>query len=78
MISPGAVTTNFQVAMGWDQSFVDVAFQSYGAKLPTGRVGNPDDIANAILFLASEESSYITGSSLVSDGGHLAASTSFE
>jgi NAD(P)-dependent dehydrogenase (short-subunit alcohol dehydrogenase family) len=36
---------------------------------PLGRLGEPDDIANAIVFLASSESSWITGHSLVVDGG---------
>ncbi|HWP91777.1 MAG TPA: SDR family oxidoreductase [Thermodesulfobacteriota bacterium] len=39
------------------------------AKYPIGRYGNPEDIAAAALFLASDEASFITGSSLVVDGG---------
>lgn len=40
--------------------------------IPMGRVGQPEDLANAILFLASDEASYITGASLPVDGGRMA------
>lgn len=39
---------------------------------PIGRLGEPEEVANAILFLASEESSFVTGSELVVDGGYTA------
>jgi meso-butanediol dehydrogenase/(S,S)-butanediol dehydrogenase/diacetyl reductase len=39
---------------------------------PLGRVGEPDDVANAVMFLASEEASWITGTVLCVDGGLLA------
>ena len=42
------------------------------SKVPLGRVGQPRDVANATLFLASDEASYITGTTLYVDGGWLA------
>ncbi|MBT6444774.1 MAG: SDR family oxidoreductase [Acidimicrobiaceae bacterium] len=39
------------------------------AAVPTGVLGTPLDIANGVLFLASDDSSYITGTELVIDGG---------
>jgi NAD(P)-dependent dehydrogenase (short-subunit alcohol dehydrogenase family) len=47
-------------------------FMREAANRPLGRVGTPDDIANAVLFLASPMSSWITGAALVVDGGGLA------
>jgi NAD(P)-dependent dehydrogenase (short-subunit alcohol dehydrogenase family) len=41
------------------------------ARIPMGRVGQPDDIASVVLFLCSAEASYITGHTLVADGGWL-------
>ncbi len=45
-------------------------FQEMGSKVPLERLGTAEDVANGILFLASDESSYITGSELVIDGGY--------
>ena len=39
------------------------------SRIPLGRLAKAEEIANAILYLASDESSYVTGSELVVDGG---------
>ncbi|MFC2145152.1 SDR family NAD(P)-dependent oxidoreductase [Actinomycetota bacterium] len=39
------------------------------ARTPIGRIGKPEDIANAVLFLASDDSSYICGTEILADGG---------
>lgn len=48
--------------------------QGFEDRLPMGRMGTPDEMAGAIVFLASEDATYITGSNLVVDGGLTAAS----
>jgi NAD(P)-dependent dehydrogenase (short-subunit alcohol dehydrogenase family) len=42
---------------------------AYASSVPLGRVGRPDDIAKAVSFLASDDSSFITGIELFVDGG---------
>ena len=41
-------------------------------RTPIGRTGRPEDIANGVLYLASDESSFVTGAELVIDGGFTA------
>ncbi len=57
-ISPGWIDTNYTVYEGPD------AYQQ-----PAGRVGNPLDIANMVLFLCSEKAGFITGENICIDGG---------
>ena len=46
--------------------------QMMEARVPMGRVGLREEVAYGVLFLASDEASYITGTELVIDGGYLA------
>ncbi len=50
----------------------DEAQRVYDALAPVGRLGEPDDVAYGVLYLASDESKYVTGSELVIDGGFTA------
>ena len=67
-VHPGPMVTPMT-----QQSFSDPEVGSwYQDRMPMGRFGDADDIANGILYLASDESSYVTGSELVIDGGFTA------
>jgi NAD(P)-dependent dehydrogenase (short-subunit alcohol dehydrogenase family) len=48
---------------------VDRMIAGFAARIPSGRIASPDDIANAVVFLASDESSFINGIDLAVDGG---------
>ena len=43
--------------------------KSMAAMIPLGALGTPRDVANAVLYLASEEASYVTGTTIIVDGG---------
>lgn len=50
----------------------EAGLKKNGAGIPMGRVGQPQEIANAVCFLASDEASFVTGTSLLVDGGNTA------
>jgi NAD(P)-dependent dehydrogenase (short-subunit alcohol dehydrogenase family) len=67
IIHPGIVDTPMQ------ESYLDDSSkQSIGKSLPLRRIGRPRDITNTALFLASDESGFMTGAELIVDGGFMA------
>jgi NAD(P)-dependent dehydrogenase (short-subunit alcohol dehydrogenase family) len=62
-VAPGLVKTDMARAL-WEPNE-----ERLGQGTPLGRIGEPDDIANAALFLASDLSSWVTGQTIVVDGG---------
>jgi len=74
-IHPGAILTPLWDAMVGTDAGREKAIAHISAGVPLGHMGEPDDVAYAALFLASDESKYITGIELNVDGGILAGSS---
>ena len=70
VISPGPVET--PILEGQFGENTDAVKERFKAMVPMGRIGKPEEIASAAVFLASEESSYISGIDLPVDGGLVA------
>jgi 3-oxoacyl-[acyl-carrier protein] reductase len=62
-VAPGFIMTDMVKKMP------EEILKSMEAKVPAGHLGEPDDIANAYLFLASDEARYVNGAVLSVDGG---------
>lgn len=65
---PGLTQTKFAAALVENET----AREHFIGRTPLGRVGQPQELAGAVLYLASDASSYVTGAQLVVDGGYLA------
>jgi NAD(P)-dependent dehydrogenase (short-subunit alcohol dehydrogenase family) len=69
VVSPGTVPTPGYDQLGLTKEQMAGFIASQTAVIPLGRVGVPDEIAKAVLFLASDESSFVNGIELFVDGG---------
>jgi len=65
-VAPGTIATEAVVEL--PEEYVAPMREAH----PVGRLGEPSEVANAILFLASDEASFVTGAILPVDGGYLA------
>lgn len=73
-ICPGDTDTNMLRSEAQQLGEREDRFLAESARRPLGRVGRPEEIAQAALYLASDASSFVTGTALVVDGGGLAGS----
>lgn len=73
-VCPGFIATpmisSAMAKLAEDES--DAFTQAVLSRVPMGRLGQPSEVASAVLFLASDEASFVTGSDLMVDGGHTA------
>ena len=63
-IMPGAIATDINAA-----DLTAEKREAFGRRIPAGRIGEPEDLAGPAVYLASEESAYMNGASLLVDGG---------
>ena len=68
LVSPGAVNTELWANAGFSEEAKKGKFDSFEAKLPTGKVPGPEDIAEAYLYLCKDNN--ITGTVISSNSGH--------
>jgi glucose 1-dehydrogenase len=64
-VAPGAIITPINTALLEDKPKLDALLKN----IPLGRLGTPEDVAATVAFLASDDAAYITGATLVVDGG---------
>jgi glucose 1-dehydrogenase len=64
-VAPGAINTPINASLLADKPKLDALLRN----IPLGRLGEPDDVSSLVAFLASDEASYVTGSTYFVDGG---------
>jgi meso-butanediol dehydrogenase / (S,S)-butanediol dehydrogenase / diacetyl reductase len=72
-VSPGSVRTPILAlaarTFDGDDADLDAVFARFGASHPIGRIGEPEEVADFIAYLASDKAGFITGSDHIIDGG---------
>lgn len=70
VVAPGTVITpGYKTGLGMSDAMIEQFSAQVAASAPSGRTGNADEVARAVLFLASDDSSYVNGAELFVDGG---------
>jgi 3-oxoacyl-[acyl-carrier protein] reductase len=68
-VAPGAIDTPGASQPDQPRTAAEAVRKQTIAMIPLSRMGKPEDIANAVVFLASDKSGYITGQTIIVDGG---------
>jgi NAD(P)-dependent dehydrogenase (short-subunit alcohol dehydrogenase family) len=68
-VAPGPIVTPIFGRTGLPQEAIDDFIKNVGGSVPMKRLGQPEEVAGAVAFLASSDASYITGEELHVDGG---------
>ena len=65
LVAPGAIETNMNLELKENRELLDKVLN----QIPIKRIGNPEEVANVVEFLASDKPSYVTGTTFYVDGG---------
>jgi NAD(P)-dependent dehydrogenase (short-subunit alcohol dehydrogenase family) len=68
-ICPGIIQTRLSFEQGMADDEFEAYFKRFKQRIPLRRVGQPEDVAAAVAFLASDDARHITGTMLLIDGG---------
>ncbi len=72
-VNPGTIDTEMvRASARLEPDGLEAALIRYGKSHPLGRIGKPEDVANVVLFLASDKASFMTGENVSVDGGYMA------